>query len=345
MIRPPKLNKGDTVAAISLSWGGAGAIPHRYETGKRQLETTFGLTVVPTKHALKSAEWIAKNPKARAEDLMEALQDSAINGIISTIGGEDSIRTLPYIDLDIIKNNPKIFLGYSDSTVTHFCFYKAGVTSLYGTSMMVGFAENGGMFQYDIKDLQQNLFDSAASNEIRPNTKGWTSERLAWDDPANQAIKRKLNPCEKWTFLQGQSTVRGTLLGGCIEVLEFLKDTPVWVQPEDWKGKIMFLETSEVMMKPDNLRWILRNYAASSILHQINGLIVGRPYDNKYKQEYDEILLTVIKEEEGLSELPIITGMDFGHTCPIFTLPYGVKAEINCLEKKFSILESGVIDG
>ena len=211
--------------------------------------------------------------------------------------------------------------------------------------MMVGFAENGGMFQYDIKDLQQNLFDSAASNEIRPNTKGWTSERLAWDDPANQAIKRKLNPCEKWTFLQGQSTVRGTLLGGCIEVLEFLKDTPVWVQPEDWKGKIMFLETSEVMMKPDNLRWILRNYAASSILHQINGLIVGRPYDNKYKQEYDEILLTVIKEEEGLSELPIITGMDFGHTCPIFTLPYGVKAEINCLEKKFSILESGVIDG
>ena len=72
MIRPPKLNRGDTIAAITLSWGGAGAIPHRYEAGKRQLEKTFGVKVVPTRHALKSADWIYKNPKARAEDLTEA---------------------------------------------------------------------------------------------------------------------------------------------------------------------------------------------------------------------------------------------------------------------------------
>jgi len=344
MIQPKKLNKGDTIAAISLSWGGAGAIPHRYEAGKQQLEKNFDVKVVPTRHALKSADWIAKNPKARAEDLMEALEDSSIKAIISNIGGDDSIRTLPYVDLEIIKNNPKIFLGYSDSTVTHFCFYKAGITSFYGTSMMVGFAENGGMFPYDIKDIQQNLFDSTAANKILPNAMGWTSERLAWDAPANQAIKRKLSPCENWTFLQGQSIVRGELIGGCVSVLEFLKDTPMWVQPEDWNGKIMFLETSEEKMNPGNFLRILRNYAASGILHQINGLLLGRPYDNLYKAEYDAALLSVIKEEEGLIDLPIITGMDFGHTCPIFTLPYGVMAEINCLEKKFSILESGVID-
>ncbi len=344
MIRPPKLNKGDTVAAISLSWGGAGAIPHRYEAGKRQLEKAFDVKVVPTRNALKPADWIYKNPKARAEDLMEALEDSTIKGIISTIGGEDSIRTLPFIDLKTIQNNPKIFLGFSDSTVTHFCFYKAGVTSFYGASIMAGFAENGGMFPYQMTDISRTLFQADPIGKVLPNDGGWTSEMLEWGDPKNQEIKRKTNPSTGWTFLQGSTIVKGELLGGCLEVLEFLKDTQLWITSEKWKEKIMFLELSEVMLKPDNFRWIIRNYAASGILHQINGLIVGRPYDNKYKQEYDDILLTVIKEEEGLTDLPIITGMDFGHTCPTFTLPYGVMAEINCEEKSFSLLEAGVID-
>jgi muramoyltetrapeptide carboxypeptidase LdcA involved in peptidoglycan recycling len=128
------LTKGDTVATISLSWGGAGELLHRYEIGKKQLQDTFGLRVVETKNALRSADYISKNPKARADDLMEAFSDKSIKAIISNIGGDDSIRTLPYTDLSIIRDNPKIFLGFSDSTVTHFACYKAGLTSFYGTS-------------------------------------------------------------------------------------------------------------------------------------------------------------------------------------------------------------------
>jgi muramoyltetrapeptide carboxypeptidase LdcA involved in peptidoglycan recycling len=56
---------------------------------------------------------------------MDALKDPSIKAIISSIGGEESIRLLPYIDFDVIKNNPKIFMGYSDSTITHFMFRKA----------------------------------------------------------------------------------------------------------------------------------------------------------------------------------------------------------------------------
>jgi len=340
MIKPEKLQRGDTIAAISLSWGGAGGIPYRYEIGRKQLEETFGVTVVPTKNALRSADWIYKNPKARAEDLMEALADSTIKGIISTIGGDDSIRTLPYMDLATIRENPKVFLGFSDTTITHFCFYKAGVTSFYGTSLMTGFAENGGMHQYQMEDIQKTLFDNQPIGQIQPNTVGWTSEMLDWNDATNQSIKRTLQAASPWTFLQGKGTVQGTLLGGCFEILDFLKDTPFWVEPKEWKDKILFLETSEMKLKPDNFKWVLRNYAASGILHQINGLLLARPYDNLYKEEYDKALLTVIREEEGLAQLPIITGMDFGHTSPIFTLPYGVLAEINCEQQTFSILES-----
>jgi len=342
MIKPNKLQPGDKVATISLSWGGAGDLPHRYQAGKKQLSETFDLEVMETKNALKSNDWIYRNPKARADDLMEALSDPSIKAIISNIGGDESIRTLPYVDIGVIRNNPKIFIGFSDTTVTHFCFYKAGVTSFYGTSMLVGFAENGGMHDYQIQDIKRTLFSSAAVGVIPENSAGWTSERLDWAVAKNQPILRKLEPNTGWRYLQGQGKVTGTLLGGCMEVLEFLKDIPMWVTPEDWKGKIMFLETSEVMISPDQFLWMLRNYAASRILHNINGLVLGRPYDNKHAAEYDKELLKVIREEEGLTDLPIVTGMDFGHTSPVFTIPYGVQAEIDFDGKLFSILESGV---
>lgn len=97
MIKPRRLRPGDTVAAITLSWGGPGAFPHRYEAGKRQFEAEFGVRVVETRHALREPDWIARNPQARADDLMEAFADASIDGIIATIGGHtDPMFVLPY---------------------------------------------------------------------------------------------------------------------------------------------------------------------------------------------------------------------------------------------------------
>ena len=344
MIKPKKLKKGDKVATISLSWGGAGEIPYRYEAGKKQLQETFDVEVVETKNARKPNDWIYKNPQARAEDLMEALQDSNIKAIISNIGGDESLRTLPFIDFEVIKNNPKIFMGYSDTTVTHLCFYKAGVTSFYGTSILTGFAENNGMHPYQIQDIRQSLFSSKPVGLIKPNTDGWTSELLTWADPNNQNISRKLEAYTGWRWLQGHGKIQGQLLGGCVEVLEMLKGTSVWVTPEDWSNKLFFLETSEEKMSPSAFLHVLRNYAATGIFKQINGLLLARPYDNLHWKEYDEMLIKVIREEEGLEELPIITGMDFGHTDPVFTIPFGVKAEINCDKQTLAIIENAVTD-
>ena len=86
MIKPQKLKKGDKVATISLSWGGAGDFPHRYAISKKQIQETFGLEVVEARNALKPSDWIYRNPKARADDLMEVLADKTIKGIISNIG-------------------------------------------------------------------------------------------------------------------------------------------------------------------------------------------------------------------------------------------------------------------
>jgi muramoyltetrapeptide carboxypeptidase LdcA involved in peptidoglycan recycling len=342
LIKPKKLQPGDTIATISLSWGGAGELPHRYKAGKAQLEKQFGLKVLETKNALRPADWIYKNPAARAEDLMEAFSNKDIKAVISNIGGDDSIRTLPFMDLEVIKNNPKIFLGFSDTTVTHFVCMKAGLGSFYGTSVLVGFAENGGMHGYQAEDIKCTLFSSGQIGEIKPNKNGWTSERLEWFDESLSHQKRKLESSGEWNFLQGKGRVQGRLIGGCADVLEFIKGTDYWPDPNEWNDTILFLETSETMMDPLIFKWILRNYAAQGILKKIKGILFARPYHNKFNEEYNAALLKVVKDEEHLNELPIITGMDFGHTCPTFTLPYGVMAEIDCDQKKFSINENAV---
>jgi muramoyltetrapeptide carboxypeptidase LdcA involved in peptidoglycan recycling len=341
LIKPKKLSKGDKVATITLSWGGAGELPYRYQQGKKQLEEIFGLEVIESKNALKSAKWIYENPKERANDLMEAFCDKSIKAIISNIGGEDSIRILKHIDLDVIKNNPKIFLGFSDSTITHFLCLKAGLTTFYGTSILVGFAENGGMHKYQIDDLKRTLFSNEPIGEVLPNKDGWTSERLEWFEPELQNTKRKINQNLGWNFLQGNKISKGRLIGGCLEVLEFLKGTEYWPKKEAFENSILFFETSEDMPQPEYFRWWLRNYAELGILKQTKGIIVGRPYHNKFANDYDAEIIKVLKEE-NLTDMPVITQMDFGHTCPTFTIPYGVMAEIDCINKKFLILENGV---
>lgn len=350
MLKPRKLSPGDRLAAVSLSWGGPGTFPHRYEAGKRQLEETFEVELVAMPHALKDPDWLAAHPEARAEDLMMAFADPSIQGVVSTIGGEDSIRLIPYLDLDVLRDHPKVFLGFSDTTVTHFACLKAGLVSFYGPSVLAGFGENGGMFPYMAESVRRTLFSSEPPGVIEPNPDGWTVEHLDWSVPENQERKRKLNPSEPWRFLQGEGSAvtEGPLVGGCLEVMEFLRGTPLWPGDSDgvWDGAILFLETSEEAPPPSVLRRALRSYAAMGILKRLSGILLGRPGGPVTMADfggYEEALLQVVVREEGLTGLTLVTRMDFGHTDPMFVLPLGVRARIDCETKQFSILESGVV--
>ncbi len=344
-VKPSKLKRGDKVAAITLSWGGPGTIPHRYVAGKRQLEEAFGVQVVEARHALRDAEWIYENPRARADDLMECFADPTIKAIFSTIGGDDSVRILPFVDPGVIKNNPKIFMGYSDTTITHVACLSAGVRSFYGPSFMAGFAENGGMFPYMVESLRKTLFSDEVIGRIEPCPSGWTVEHLEWGDPANQAKRRKLNPPMAWQFLQGDRTAEGHLIGGCADVLEMIKGTKFWPTPDIWKGAILFFENSEDEATAWQFKYWLRNYGSMGILEQVNGILFSRPggqvSPEKFK-EYDDALVQVVAKEFGRPELPIVSRMDFGHTDPMFVIPYGARARIDPTVRTFEILESGV---
>ncbi len=339
MIKPRALRPGDRIAAISLSHGWPCAFPGAYRDGKRQLQEAFGVEVIESRHALANSQWLGAHPEARAADLMEVLQDPSIHGIVSTIGGDDSIRILPYLDYSVIRQNPKVFLGYSDSTVTHFAFLKAGVTSFYGPSVMAGFDENGGLSPYMAESIRQTLFAPSPTTVLLPNLDGWTVASWEWQSEHRNAIRRKVQPSSGWKWLQGRGRHRGRLIGGCLDVLDWLRGTPVWPEPAQWRNSILFLETSEERPSPTQVSYMLRAMAATGALSEVQGLLYGRPYgDESTFEAYDRALLRVLAEQ-SLTSIPVITRMDFGHTDPKFTLPIGVAAEIDCDAQQIRLLE------
>lgn len=341
LIKPKKLKRGDKIATVSPSSGGAGdpALRWRYEQGVSRLESVFGLEVIPMPNSLKGSDYLYEYPEARAEDLMTAFADENSKGIIANIGGEDSIRLLPFIDFNVIHNNPKIFMGYSDVTISHLFCLKAGLSSFYGPAILTDFAENVEMDPYTIDMLQRTLFSDDIIGEMKPASE-WTSEYLEWD-VANKNKRRNMQENKGYEVLQGTGIVEGRLIGGCFSVLEFAKGTELWPEREHWQDCILFFETSEDKPNPNLIKYWLRNYAAQGILQTAKGIIFGKPQDEKYYESYKEVILQVMKEY-GLEALPILYNMNFGHTEPKFVLPYGALAEINCNEATFSIIESGV---
>lgn len=342
LLKPVKLKPGDKVATLSLSWGGAGdpEFLWRYNLGKKRLEEEFGLEVVEMPNTLKGSNYLYHHPKKRAEDLMAAFADTSIKAIFTCIGGEESIRMLPYIDFDIIKNNPKIFLGYSDTTVTHFICLKANLSSFYGASILAEFAENIKMFDYTDYWIRKVLFDDSPIGLI-PATLEWTGERIEWFKK-NTSIEKTMIKNQGYEFLQGKGIVKGPLIGGCIDVMEMIKGTSLWPSNEIFEDSILFFETSEDSPEPSYIEYWLRNYGSQGILQKVKAIIFGKPYQEKYYEEYKNSIMKIISEL-GLSELPIVYNMSFGHNQPMMCLPYGAMAEINCDNKTFSILESGVI--
>lgn len=343
LIKPLHLNPGDKIAAVSLSWGGAGdpEFIWRYQLGKKRLQEEFGLVVVGMPNTLKGSKYLYLHPEKRAEDLMNAFADPQIKGIFSCIGGDDSIRILPFIDFEVIKNNPKIFLGYSDSTITHFICLKAGLSSFYGASILAEFAENVKIFDYTKNWLRAALLHTSPLGRI-PAAEEWTGERVEWLE-SNKNISKMMGKNQGYEFLQGIGKVQGRLIGGCLEVLEMMKGTSLWPSPEIFQDSILFLEASEDMPEPSWLTYWLRNYGAQGILQHVKAILWGKPYQEKYYEEYKNVIRKVVIEEFGLTHLPLVYNMSFGHNEPMMCLPFGALAEIDCTTKTFSILEAGVI--
>ena len=341
LIKPPRLRAGDTVCAISLSSGAAGALPHRFEQGKRQLAEAFDLRIVEAPHARADDDWLYHNPEARADDLNWALLEPEVKGIVSVIGGDDSVRILPFVDHELIRTNPKVFMGFSDATVTLTAFRRAGVVAFHGPAVMTDLAENGGIRPFVLRSVRRTLFEAWAG-PLEYATE-WTEQFIDWRDPALLGRPRHFVPNEGPAWLQGEEAVEGPLVGGNIEVLEFLKGTRWWLDDEHWDGAVLCIETSEEAPSVEAVKRYLRNYGSQGVLDRVVALLLARPqhYTQRDRWRLHEGVTQVLAEF-GRHDMPVVANLDFGHTSPQMVLPLGCQLRVDCSERTLVLLEPGV---
>ncbi len=340
MLKPKRLNTNDKIAIVSLSWGGLGDkdLIHKYYIAKERLENDFGLEVIPMPNALKGTEFVYEHPELRAKDLMTAFQDETIRAIFCAIGGEDTIRILPYIDFKIIRENPKIFMGYSDTTINHFMMNKAGLISFYGPSVMCEFGEYVKMFDYTKEAVKNILFKDSKKLEIK-SCPTWSKDFIPWKEENKNIEKTLIKEEHGYEVLQGSGKITGQILGGCIDVFPMIIGTAIWPKQEEWKDKILLIETSEDKLPPNYLTYYLRNLGAEGILDEIKGIIIGKPQEEKYYEEYKEVYKKVLKEYHK-EDLPVLYNINIGHAYPTGIIPLGIEVEVDFDNKIIRLLES-----
>lgn len=338
--KPERLRPGDTVAIVSPSWGGPSVFPYIYENGLKVLNE-WGLKVKEFSTARMDAGFLRANPEVRAKDINDAFADLDVKAIFTSIGGDDSVRILPFLDRRVIAGNPKILMGYSDTTTLHVFANLQGLVTFYGSSIMAGFSQMESLPESFKNHVKEILFEPKENYEYRPYGQ-YCDGYPEWASKENIGKVNSIKTDDGWHWIQGSSKVRGRLFGGCTEVLEMLKATDFWPLQDFWRGKVFFLETSEEKPPIHFVDHVLRNYGMLGTFDQISGLIFGRArdYSDNEKKELEEKIISIVAEEFGRPDLPVVANFDVGHTDPQLVLPLGVEAEIDCSEKRVRLVES-----
>lgn len=333
-------NHVKTVGIISLSCGilGEDSVQHEVKIGIERLKK-FGLNVKFMEHSRKGLSYISEHPEKRAEDLINAFKDDSIDMILCAMGGDDTYRLLPYLfDNDELKEavKQKIFLGFSDTTMNHLMLHKLGIKTFYGQSFLADLCElDTDMLPYTKKYFFE-LIRTGKISKIEPSDV-WYEERKDYSVDAI-GTKRVMHNDNGFVLLQGKSVFSGKILGGCIESIYDIFDSnyhsdsvevcqkyQLFPKLDDWKDKILLVETAEGASAPGEYRKMVNALKKSGIFNVLSGVIVGKPIDNLYAEEYKQILIEVIDDPN----LPIVFNINIGHATPRAIIPFGVKATVD----------------
>ena len=339
MIKPRRLAPGDTIAVLSPSGGAASAFPDIYRGGVDFIESRLGLKVKEYPSVGMSRGELWRNPRLRADDLNSAFADREVRAIVSTIGGDDAVRILEHLDLDLIMRNPKIIMGYSDSTAFLAYLNMHGLETCHGPSVMAGFAYLKN-FPEALDETTRVLFeDCEYSLEAFP---AWAEKYRDWNFTENVGEVQEIFSVDTGHHWINKGPLSsGRLWGGCIEILEMMNGSFAWPGRDFFKDRVLFLETSEDRPTPEHVSYVLRNLGLQGVLGQIRGLLIARPagYSLDEKTCLEEKVRMIVVEEWGRDDLSIVMNMDFGHTEPRHILPYGIELEIDAVNETMRFTE------
>jgi len=326
----PKLKPGDKVSIVASSSDVAAVFPWVLDLGLSRLEKQLELASVeyPTTRQLDASL------EDRARDIMAAFADRETKAVISTIGGQDQIKLLKYLDKQVFLDNPKAFFGFSDNTHLGNYLWNLGIPSYYGGAILTQFAFGDEIPHITLEYIQYELEYSKTYNDVTND----------WADKANLDKPRLMEPNEPWSW-DGDRDAEGVLWGGCLESMVVQSASQIYMPKDDeLENTILFLESADGETKPWIAEYILTGFGERGWFDKFQAVLVGRPkawetylqidasQKVKYRQEQRDIFLKIIREYN--SNIPVIQGLDFGHTDPQVALPKGGKARIDSTQQK-----------
>lgn len=308
-IIPPKLRAGDTICIIAPSKSLLTITKPQRKASVKRLNN-IGLNVIYGKHAEERDEFDSSPVASRITDLHRAFADKKVKGIIAAAGGFNSNQLLRHIDWQLIKENPKIFCGYSDITTLLTAIYtKTGLITYSGPNFSsFGDPVHGDYtISYFIKCLMEDMPFVVNQADTWSNSK-WEDK---WHVRANEGL---------WVMQDGEC--QGLALGENLVTFNFLKGTEYFPNIEN---SILFLE-DDFNNKPHDFDEHLQSLIIDRRFKKIKGLVFGRFQEQSKITR--EVLHDIVSTKSELHGMPILANADFGHTEPKFTFPFGGKVKI-----------------
>lgn len=339
VVHPPKAVAGDRVAVLSPSFAAPAVAPQVHEQAMRRLAEVTGLVPVeyPTTRRLDAS------PADRAADLNAAFGDPAIRAVLATIGGDDQITVIPHLDAELVRADPKPFLGYSDNTNLLSWLWSRGVASFHGGSTQVQIGPGPALDDVHLRSLRAALLDGGRLEITEPGES--EDFGLPWDDPAALTSHGDREPTEPWAWAGAERSVTGSTWGGCIEVIQWILTAGRFpADPSVLDGGILLLEASEDLIPASEFGYILRSLGERGLLAAVDAVVVSRPPTSSHEvrpsqevraahraAQRDTAIATVLRYAP---EAVVVVGVPFGHTRPQWVLPYGGQMTVDGVEHR-----------
>ncbi|MEL7123811.1 MAG: LD-carboxypeptidase, partial [Bacteroidota bacterium] len=257
----------------------------------------------------------AGTDQQRLDDLHSMFRDLNVKAVWCVRGGYGCTRLLPMIDYELIRNNPKILIGYSDITaLCNIIFQKTGLVTFHGPVASSTFED------YSIKAIQKVLMEAKPMN-IQLN---------------NHPNKIPTVDCQPFTLKAGETS--GVLAGGNLSLLAAMVGTPYEV---DLNNKLVFIE--EIGEKPYRIDRMLTQLRQSGSFKNVKGIVMGIFNDCNPEPEDESLSLKqCLVDRLKTIDVPIQYGYAFGHIRHQFVLPVGINAQLNTLKNSLLLTETAV---
>ncbi|MGE7759824.1 S66 peptidase family protein [Peribacillus sp. NPDC097895] len=320
-MKPSRLQAGDEIRVIAPSRSLAIVKGEQRRLAEERL-TELGFKVTYGKTALFHDDFFSNSIEDRIEDLHEAFRDPNVKGIFTAIGGYNANQLLRYIDYDLIKENPKVLMGYSDITAILLAIYKKTDLTTYSGPHFSTFGMKAGL-EYTMEHFKKAIIESEGFYLEPSETWSDDSWHLEQDD-------RTFHPNAGYMVIQ-EGEASGTVIGGNLCTLNLLQGTEFMPSLQD---SILFIEDDEES-HPFSFDRDLQ-----SLLHQpdasgIKGIVIGRFQKESGMTEY--ALQEIIATKKEINGIPVIANANFGHVHPFVTVPVGSKAVMKVKNGKTTI--------